>query len=74
MSEIYVVLINDRHVDLDVRLFTNKEAADAYAEAELDSFARHPDHIERYGDRDDDWSATWNEEGDYVRVTRREVK
>jgi hypothetical protein len=71
MTDIYVVLVNDRHVDPDVQLFTDKAAANEFAEAELADLARHPESIELYGDSDGDWSATWNEEGDYIRVFRR---
>lgn len=78
MTEIYIVLVEDRHADVDALPYTTSEVAVARAEQLLAQFARHPEDVERDLNAamvDDGWvwNARYSEEGDSISVIRREL-
>lgn len=78
MTDIYIVLVEDRHYDAEVLAFTTPEAAIATAEKALAANARYPEDIERELTEEmvaDGWvwNARYSEEGDAIRVIRREL-
>lgn len=77
MTDIWVVLVEDRHTDVDALPFSSEEAAVAEAQAQVD--ARHSEDIEviELTDRmiGDGWvfNVIYSCEGDNVRVVKREL-
>jgi hypothetical protein len=75
---VYLVVVEDRHFDVDVLPFSTLDAALAAAEHEVDRLCRHPENIERLGPNtaDEDWylQIVYSCEGDSVSVISREVK
>lgn len=77
MTDIYIVIVEDRHTDVDVVPFTDISPALVCAESAMLSIVAHPENIEWGGltdqMRDDGWVwlATYGEESDCVRVVRR---
>lgn len=70
----YVLIIDDRHCDTDVRVFTTAEAAVGAANAIATEYARSPSEIEGEAY---DGSLVWiryGVEGDHVAVVEREVE
>lgn len=79
---IYLVIVNDRHLDLEVLPFTSLEPAFAAAEKEMLNLAAHHDSIE-WGDKKTEetvgedgeyWYIGYEPESDYVRVIGRDVE
>jgi hypothetical protein len=78
MTDIYIVLVEDRHIDVDALPYTTQEVAIARAEKLLAQFARYPEDVERDLNAamvDDGWVwyARYSEEGDSISVIRREL-
>jgi hypothetical protein len=80
MIDVYVVLVQDRHADPDIKVFADAIDAIEYADRELKTGSRHcPENIEVYeltqSMLDDGWIffATYSCEGDSVRVTKHQV-
>jgi hypothetical protein len=80
MTDVYVVLIQDRHADPDVEVFADPVDAIEYAEKEVRDGARgNIDDIEYYEITDSMrrdgclMFATYSCEGDSVRVTKHQV-
>lgn len=75
MSDVYAVMVFERHSDPDVEIFTSEPAAVARAREIAEDYARSPEDIE---EPDDHYGwlyyAGWGTEGDHVWVDRREVK
>lgn len=72
---IYIVLLEDRHIDPDLFAFATRERAIAKAEELLAEFAWEGAEIERGQSEDPSWlwHARYSEEGGSVRVLRREL-
>lgn len=75
--KIYIVIIEDRHVDVEVEPFSTAELAIEYAKEARGANCRHPEDIEE-GEitqdmRDEGWlyHSTYSSEGDSVRVVER---
>jgi hypothetical protein len=82
MSEVYLVITEDRHADVEVTPFTNQAEAVAFAEREVSANAWHPESITGE-DRELNeamradgwlWYCQYSTEGDNVRVIRRPVR
>lgn len=79
--KVYLVIVNDRHLDLDVLPFAALEPALEFAEEEMLNIVAHPDSImwgvqytEDTVDGDGEyWYVGYEPERDYVRVIGREV-
>lgn len=75
----YLVLIEDRHVDPDIQVFTTLNRALCEAQDAATFMTNYPDRIEYgepVGECDGDATHWWirvSEEGDYVTVISREV-
>lgn len=78
MTEIYIVLLRDRHIDPKLYPYTTQAAAISTAEALLVEYAWVGAEIERGVFDEDDadgwvWSAQYSEEGDSIGVIRAEL-
>ncbi len=77
--KVYVVVVNDRHADPEIKLFKDEQKALGYAEQAVQDTARHPEDIERDELNDfmkrDGWIyyVRYSCEGDYIVVYEREV-
>ncbi len=77
--KVYIAIIEDRHCDVDVRVFTKKETAVMFAFETAEEYCRHEEDFEEdelTGDMIRDrwvYSVTYSCEGDSVRVVEREV-
>lgn len=78
---IYVVIIDDRHVDLDVELYTDFETAITAAETAMRRIVAHPDHIdwpepvtEAELVAGGEWRAQYQSERDNVTVMARKLE
>lgn len=77
MTDIWVVLVEDRHTDVDALPFSSEKAAVAEAQAQVN--ARHSEDIEVIELTDRMIGAGWvfnviySCEGDNVRVLKREL-
>jgi hypothetical protein len=76
--DIYVLICEDRHIDVFVRVFSNLDVAIAYAEDFMKNNARYPEDIQlknlTYGMRNDGWVyyATYSPE-DSVRIEKSKI-
>jgi hypothetical protein len=81
-TEVFIVITEDRHGDVEVAPFADKAAAIAHAGQEVEANDRHPELAD---ERDrklneamvtDDWVwfCGYGTEGDMVRVVRRELR
>jgi hypothetical protein len=79
MDEIWIVLVEDRHADVEAFPFSTEERAIAYAREQVQENARHPESISEEeltpAMREDGWVffMTYSTEGDCVRVVKRSV-
>ena len=67
----YIVIVNDRHVDIDAYPFYDKEKAILEARKIAHEYCHHPDSYEEHEfSRDTGWLfyAEYSTEGDYVLV------
>ena len=75
--DIWIVLIEDRHTDVDPRPFTSEEQAIGFAREQAAANARHPEHIRDEeltpGAIEDGWvlDIGYSVESDHVRVVKR---
>lgn len=81
VTGIYVVVIDDRHVDLDVELYADFETAITAAENAMREIVAHPEHIdwpepvtEAALIAGGEWRAQYQAERDNVRVIARELE
>ncbi len=81
MTDVYVVITEDRHTDTDAKVFAREADAVAWAEAEtadlLDG-SEHPDLAQELNDAmtADSWVRyiPYSLEGDNIRVVKRELQ
>lgn len=78
MTDTWIVLVEDRHTDVDAFPFSTEEAAVTEARAQVNANARHPEDIEEELTASmirDGWvfHVTYSCEGDNVRVLKREL-
>ena len=82
MTDIYIVITEDRHADTEVAPFTDQAAAIAHAGQQVEDCARHPEDI-AMEDRGLNaamiadgwvWYCRYSGEGDSVRVVRRDLR
>jgi hypothetical protein len=77
--KIYLVIIQDRHVDIDIRLFRTLDEAVDFARNEVEERYWHHESVEwdRWDkiDRDSDyhWSVGYSSESDRVSVISRDL-
>jgi hypothetical protein len=69
---IYIVILQERHIDVDALPFSTAEAANAYACELAEFYARGPGDIEGWGSGEL-YHAGWGPEGDCVGVVKREL-
>jgi len=76
--DIWIVLVEDRHADVDALPFSSEERAIGEARAQVEGNARHPESIKwdaqmTTAARRDGWVfyVPYSEEGDHVRVVKR---
>lgn len=79
MTDIYLVIVNDRHADIEVTPFTMKDTAIAFAEEQAEANALDHDDWDREltdGMIADGWVwyCNYSCEGDDVAVVRRELR
>jgi hypothetical protein len=77
-TDIWIVLVEDRHADAAALPFSSEERAIEEARAQVEANARHPDSADwdaglTPGMREDGWVlyVPYSEEGDCVRVVKR---
>jgi hypothetical protein len=70
MTTIYIVILQERHIDVDALPFSTAEAANAYARELAEFYARGPSDIEEWGSGEL-YHAGWGPEGDCVGVVKR---
>jgi hypothetical protein len=70
---VYLVIIEDRHVDVEVLVYTNRERAIEFAQQEARERNARPENFEEEGVEGWEYSVTWSSEGDCLRVERAEV-
>jgi len=68
---IYVVMVEDRHADLDAELFTDPEQAIAYARRTAHELCRHPESYEEETIEGWLFYARYSTEGDSVWVVEK---
>jgi hypothetical protein len=68
---IYIVILQERHIDVDALPFSTKEAANSYARELAEFYARGPGDIEE--SPGELYHAGWGPEGDCVGVVKREL-
>jgi len=73
MITVYVVLINDRHADLEVELFTQPNVAIARARTLAKEYCRREEDYEEFRIANWLFYAKYSVEGDWVRVIEREL-
>jgi len=80
VTDIWIVLVQDRHADVDALPFSSEELAAAAARDKAGEYARSPDDVNwdaglNPGMRSDGWVLylPYGPEGDCVRVIRRQV-
>jgi hypothetical protein len=77
--DIYVLICEDRHIDVFVRVFSSLNIAIAYAEDFMKNNARFPEEIQHeklsYGMQNDGWVyyATYSSEEDSVRIEKGKI-
>lgn len=70
----YIVIVNDRHVDLETYLFDNKETSFSFArEIAVKSCRFKEDYTEKYSKQNERLAITFSCEGDNVITERIEV-
>jgi hypothetical protein len=82
MTDVYIVVVEDRHANAEVIPFTSEQEAIAFAGMEVDANARHPEDIEPEDRTLNEsmkrdgwvWYCRYSGEGDSVRVLRRELR
>lgn len=70
---IYIVIVHERHSDIDAVPFPDQDAANAYARSTAEHYARGPGDIEVWGNHEL-YSASWGSEGDHVFVVARQLE
>lgn len=74
-SEVFVVLLNDRHADIEPEVFAGEDAAVAFARAEALKISRNrPEEIEEYEIQGWTLYLSIGPEVDSVRVQRKAVR
>lgn len=75
MSEVYLVILEDRHTDVEVRVFADRQDAIDHAEQIVEDYD-YDDDKPALGNPPDGWlfHAVLSCEGDSVRVEKAEVK
>ena len=74
MTKIYVAMICDRHADPEPYVFTNLDAAIAYARREAEEGARVPENIVEETIPTWHYFARYSPEGDAVWVVEKELR
>jgi len=82
VTDIYLVITEDRHADTEVTPFAGPDEAIAFAGQEAQGCARHPEEITGEDRELNDamradgwiWYCLYSNEGDNVRVVRRELR
>jgi len=71
--KVYIVLINDRHTDIEVEAFSSDEKAIDYARKTAKEYCGSPEIYEESQISDWLFYARYSSEEDYVRVVEREI-
>lgn len=79
MTDVYVMITEDRHADVDVAVFTDPDMAVAKARAEVQEYLRRPEDLDETLNAAmtaDGWIyyGRYSVEGDSIRVVKREVR
>jgi formylmethanofuran dehydrogenase subunit E-like metal-binding protein len=73
MSELFVVMVNDRHCDPEPELFTTAGQAIAYARSEAEQYARTPEDVDETPIEGWLYHASWGPESDSIWVLAKTV-
>lgn len=78
-ASIYVVVINDRHVETEIEVFTDRTEAIAWAQEKVHDYAGYPEDIEEsLNDAmvESGWQyyASYSPEGDHAFVVEKELR
>lgn len=71
--KLYLAIIEDRHTDVEIEVFTSADAAIAYAKEQMHENVRHPEDIKEMIIQDRLYYATYSVEGDCVYVVEKEL-
>lgn len=71
--KVYVLIVNDRRIDIQVQVFKHREAAINSAKERAQAFARHKEDIEEKNIPDWDYYCRYSCEGDHVRVNATQM-
>ena len=72
--DVYVVILEDRHLDVDVELFTSRDKAIERAKVLVIEYNRHPEDIKDVIIDGWEYCCQYSCEGDFVRVIKRGLK
>lgn len=70
--KIYIVILQERHIDVDALPFSTRKAANDHARYLAEFYARGPEDVEEWG-TGELYHAGWGPEGDCVGVVKREL-
>lgn len=71
--KVYILIINDRHSDIDVEVFSDKEKSITQAKALAKKYCRHEDDYEERKVADWIFYAQYSCEGNSITVLEKEV-
>lgn len=79
MTDVWIVIVEDRHIDVDAFPFSGEQRAAEFAREQVRANAAHPEYVSEQeltpAMRDDGWVLLieYGTEGDCVRVIKRTV-
>lgn len=79
MTDVWIVIVEDRHADVDALPYSTEELAVAVAREQVEALCHHPEYIEEIeltpAMRADGWvlNVVYSSESDCVRVVKRTV-
>ena len=73
-SKVFIVLINDRHVDMEVKPFHDPAKAIAYAKAQAKKYGVHEDDYQEEDYEGSIFYARFSCEGDHTEVIETEMQ
>lgn len=67
MAIVYIAVMQDRHIDLEIEVFDYREAAIKWARKYMKEHVAHPEGLEE-NDNGNRWKITYKYESDYAYV------
>jgi hypothetical protein len=72
-SDVFVVVVEDRHADVEVEVWTDRDAAIARARALAEEYCRHQDDLEEEPIKGWEFYVRYSCEDDSIRVVKTTV-